>query len=42
MLLATKLKEVERVRANNKKQQAELKEKAVAVVNNINAETNVM
>ena len=38
---ATKLKEVERVRATSKRVAAETKEKTVALVNKMNAETEV-
>ncbi len=38
---ATKIKEIEKVKAQNKRIQAEMKEKTLALVNQINAETDV-
>lgn len=38
---ATKTKEIEKVKANNKRLQAEMKEKTLALSNQINAETDV-
>ena len=38
---ATKIKEIERIKATNKRLQAEMKEKTLALVNQINAQTDV-